>query len=71
MNLNMGTFHAVLGNISSIHFGNISFGNISSIHLFDDGLHLLESGMCILANNFICKLNYFFWTHLHHPNIHF
>ena len=46
-------------------------GNISSIHLFDDGLHLLESGMCILANNFIGKLNYFFRTHLHHPNVHF
>ena len=52
-------------------FEYINNGNISSIHLFDDGLHLLESGMCILANNFICKLNYFFRTHLHHPNVHF
>ena len=41
-------------------FEYINNGNISSIHLFDDGLHLLESGMCILANNFIGKLNYFF-----------
>ena len=41
-------------------FEYINNGNISSIHLFDNGLHLLEPGMCILANNFICKLNYFF-----------
>ena len=34
--------------------GYINNGNVSNIHLFDDGLHLLESGMCILANNFIC-----------------
>ena len=51
--------------------GYINNGNISNIHLFDDGLHLLESGMCILANNFICRLNYFLRTHLHHPNVHF
>ena len=30
--------------------GYINNGNISSIHLFDNGRHLLESGMCILAN---------------------
>ena len=41
-------------------FGYINNGNNSNIHLFDDGLHLLESGICILANNFICRLNYFF-----------
>ena len=52
-------------------FGYINNGNISNIHLFDDVLHLLESGMCILANNFICRLNYFLRTHLHHPNVHF
>ena len=39
--------------------GYINNGNISNIHLFDDGLHLLESGMCFLR------------THLHHPNVHF
>ena len=52
-------------------FEYINNGNISNIHLFEDGFHLLESGMCLLANNFICKLNYFFRTHLHHPNVHF
>ena len=51
--------------------GYINNGNISNIHLFDDGIHLLESGMCILANNYICRLNYFLQTHLHHPNVHF
>ena len=30
--------------------------NIFNIHLFDNGLHLL-SNMCILADNFICRLN--------------
>ena len=41
-------------------FGYINNGNISNIHLFDNGLHLLEPGMCVLANNFIFRLNYFF-----------
>ena len=39
--------------------------NISNIHLFDEGLRLLESGLCILPNNFICRLNYFLRKHLH------
>ena len=38
-------------------FEYINNGDISNIHLFDNSLHLLESGMCILANNFICRLN--------------
>ena len=42
--------------------------NISN--LFDDGLHLVESGRCILANNVIDRINNFLLTHLHHPNIH-
>ena len=41
-----------------------------SIYLFDDGLHLVESGRCILANNVIDRINNFLLTHLHHPNIH-
>ena len=41
-------------------FEYINNGNVSNIHLFEDGLHLLESGMCILAKNFMCKFNYFF-----------
>ena len=44
--------------------------NISNIHLFDDGLHLVESGRCILANNVIDRINNFLLTHRHHPNIH-
>ena len=44
--------------------------NIFNIYLFDDGLHLLESGRCILANNVIDRINSFLLTHLHHPNIH-
>ena len=44
--------------------------NISNIHLFDDGLHLVELGRCILANNVIDRINIFLLTHLHHPNMH-
>ena len=31
----------------------------------------MESGMRILAHNFICRLDFFLWTHLHHPGVHF
>ena len=41
-----------------------------SIYLFDDGLHLVESGRCILANNVIDRINNFLLTHRHHPIIH-
>ena len=51
-------------------FGYINNGYIS-INLFDDDLHLLESGTCILANSFIFKIIFFLRTHLHHPNVHF
>ena len=40
-------------------------------HLFDDNLHLLGSGICTLATNFICNLNFFLREDLHHPNVHF
>ena len=44
--------------------------NISNIHLFDDGLHLVESRRRILANNVIDRINNSLLTHRHHPNIH-
>ena len=34
-------------------------GNISDINLYQDGLHLLEPGKCLLASNFIQVLNNF------------
>ena len=37
----------------------INNNNITIRHLFKDGLHLLESGKCTLANNFIDSLNHF------------
>ena len=43
--------------------------NISNIHLSDDGLHLVESGRCILANNVIDLINKCLLAHCHHPNI--
>ena len=50
-------------------FGYINKGNISNMHFFDNCPHLLESGMCVLANNFICRLNYFLLAHQHQPNV--
>ena len=38
----------------------------SNIDLYDDGLHLLELGRCILANNVSDRINNFLLTHLHH-----
>ena len=43
---------------------------IAIFPIFDDGLHLVESGKCILANNVIDRINNFILTHRHHPNIH-
>ena len=48
----------------------INNGNITGRHLFKDGLHLLESGKCVLANNFISSLDYFLSRYKYHPNIH-
>ena len=43
--------------------------NTSNVHLFDDGLHLVELGRCILANNLIDCINNFLLTNLYNPNI--
>ena len=56
-----------MGNNNFIFVDNSS---ISNIHLFDEGLHLVESCGCILANNVIDRLNNYLSLHLHHPNIH-
>ena len=48
----------------------VNNSNISNIHLCDDGLRLVESGRCILANNVIDRINNILLTHLHHQNIH-
>ena len=42
--------------------------NISDEHLFKDGLHLIDSGKTILANNFICNLNNFL-IRVHQPQV--
>ena len=45
----------------------IDNGNISNMDLYQDGLHLLERGKCLLANNFIFVLNNFLNIHTHYP----
>ena len=37
--------------------------NIRGIHLFKDGIRLLESGKIILANNFVFYLSKFLYAH--------
>ena len=45
----------------------IDNGNISNMDLYQDGLHLLERGKCLLAKHFIFVLNNFLNMHKHHP----
>ena len=45
----------------------IDNGNISNMDLYQDGLHTLERGKCLLANNFIFVLNNFLNIHTHYP----
>ena len=49
----------------------ISNDNITHADLFKDGLHLLDNGKQILANNFVFKVNRNFLTpRTFHPNVH-
>ena len=45
----------------------IDNGNISNMDLYQDGLHLLERGKCLVANSFIFVLNNFLNMYTHHP----
>ena len=47
----------------------IDNGDISSMDLYQDSLHLLERGKCLLVKNFIFVLNNFLNMHTHHPLI--
>ena len=49
-----------------VHF--IDNRNISGCYLFKDGLHLLDSGKGLLANNFINVFNNFLPV-MHRPNL--
>ena len=41
--------------------------NIRRKHLWKDGLHLVESGKVILANNFLSEISKCFLIRIHHP----
>ena len=43
--------------------------NIRRKHLWKDGLHLIESGKVILANNFLSYLSKSFLIRIHHPGL--
>ena len=43
--------------------------NIRRKHLWKDGLHLVESGKVILANNFLSYLSKCFLIQIHHPGV--
>ena len=43
--------------------------NIRRKHLWKDGLHLVEAGKVILANNFLSYLSKCFLIRIHHPEV--
>ena len=44
--------------------------NITRANLFKDGLHLLDTGKQILADNFVCNVNRnFLMSPTFHPNV--
>ena len=43
--------------------------NIRRKHLWKDGLHLVESGKVVLANNFLFYLSKCLLTRIHHPGL--
>ena len=43
--------------------------NIRRKHLWKDGLHLVESGKVILANNFLSEISKCFLIRIHHPGV--
>ena len=45
----------------------IDNGNISNMDLYQDGVHILERGQCLLANKFIFVLNNCLNIHRHYP----
>ena len=49
----------------------VSNDNITHASLFEDGLHLLDNGKQILADNFVFNVNKNFLTpRAFHPNVH-
>ena len=49
----------------------VSNDNITHANLFKDGLHLLDNGQQILADNFVFNVNRNFLTpRTFHPNVH-
>ena len=49
----------------------IDNGNITGNELFRDGLHLVESGKQLLAQNFVTNVtNSFLTSRMFHPNVH-
>ena len=66
-------FVSVIVRYKRIKYKNNNFifvdnSSMSNIHLFDEGLYLVELCGCILAN-VIDRLNNYLSLHLHHPNI--
>ena len=48
---------------------NIDNRNIRRKHLWKNGLHLVESGKVILANNFLSYVSKCFLIRIHHPGL--
>lgn len=65
-------FNTLLKNICDLEgYFYIDNGNITRNELFRDGLHLLENGKQLLAQNFVTNVvNSFLTSRMFHPNVH-
>ena len=65
--------HVLLSNFEGNNgFAYIDNRNTKGDRLYQDGLHLLDTGKKILERNFVFVLNeYFLGMHTHHPRLSF
>ena len=59
----------IVGMFKKNGIGFIDSGSISNMYFYQDGLHLLERGKCLLTKNFIFAVNNFLNMHSYHPLI--
>ena len=65
-------YNRLLKNLCDVNvYFYIDNGNITRNQLFRDGLHLLENGKQLVAQNFVTNgINSFLTSCMFHPNVH-
>ena len=65
-------YNRLLKNLCDVNgYFYIDNGNITRNQLFKDGLHLLENGKQLLAQNFVTNIiNSFLTSRMFYPNVH-